>query len=115
MRDRPNFNIISLIRPKIIGKWEVFKSVSYQSNSTYFNSTLAQVGFNGYVSDLVKNPPNTYPHFNGTFDAHSITGAPLNSDLFLSFGLYDFDKSPFIGHIININVWDRTMESNGKK
>ena len=78
-----------------------------------FEATQLQVGFNGFVSDLVKNP-NSDPNFNGTFDAYYISQAPLNSDLYLSFGVYGFDKNPFIGHIININAWDRTMKNDGK-
>ena len=61
----------------------------------------------------MKNPKSD-PNFNGTFDAHKISQASLNSDLFLSFGLYGFDKNPFIGYIININAWDRTMNYDGK-
>ena len=72
-----------------------------------------QVSINGLVSDLVKNPESD-PNFNGTFDAQKISKAPPNSDLFLSFGLYDYDKNPFIGQMININVWDRTMKSDGE-
>ena len=43
----------------------------------------------------------------GKFDSEIITGAGPDSELFLMFGRYFFDKNPFIGSIADINVWNR--------
>ena len=78
-----------------------------------FDKNEAQAAFNGKVSDLRANP-DTYPNFKGTFDANIITGASPGTELVISFGRYAFDKNPFIGTMANINIWDRTMDTEGE-
>ena len=39
--------------------------------------------------------------------------ASPDENITLNFGRYYLDKNPFIGYIININAWDRTMKQEG--
>ena len=39
--------------------------------------------------------------------------ATPNENLTLKLGAYYFDNNPFIGYMININAWDRTMKQEG--
>ena len=77
-----------------------------------FKENQAQFSFNGIVSNIVKPDPHC-PNYNGTFDGNKISKAPQDKDLTLNFGMYFFDGNPFIGKIVNINAWDRTMSQEG--
>ena len=77
-----------------------------------FEENIAQVAFNGLVSNISK-PSFKSPNYNGTFDGNKISKAPQDKDLTLNFGMYFFDGNPFIGKIVNINAWDRTMSQEG--
>ena len=85
----------------LLNKWNKF-CISYD-----FVNNEAQVGFNGRVSELIKDP-DTYPNYKGRFD-----GGLLEKETEFTFqvGRYSFDKNPFIGTIADINVWGRTMET----
>ena len=77
-----------------------------------FKENQAQFSFNGIVSNIVKPDPHC-PNYNGTFDGNKITMASPNENLTLKFGMYYYDNNPFIGYIINVNAWDRTMKQEG--
>ena len=88
----------------ILRKWiKVCASYDFEKNE-------GQVAMNGQVSELAKNP-TTSPNFNGSFDGGMIKNASPDTDMFIIFGRYFFDRNPFIGFIANINAWDRSMDA----
>ena len=87
----------------ILRKWSKL-CVSYD-----FEKNEARAGYNGRVSELVKNP-DTADYMKGTFDGRSIADAPPNTQFLLILGRYWYDENPFIGSMANVNVWSRTME-----
>ena len=69
-----------------------------------------QVAFNGYVSEVMKDP-KTASYMFGRVDGDVLRKAPKNSQTVLKLGEYAWDGNPFIGMMANINVWDTTMRS----
>ena len=90
----------------MLRKWNKFCA------SFDFKENQAQFAFNGLVSNIVK-PEFNCPNYNGTFDGNKISMATPNENLTLKLGAYYFDNNPFIGYMININAWDRTMKQEG--
>ena len=67
----------------------------------------AQVAFNGHLSEKVSNV-----HAIALEDPIDINNQTFKPKFVsISVGRYYFDKTPLIGRIVNINVWNRTMLS----
>ena len=87
----------------ILRKWSKL-CVSYD-----FEKNEARVGFNGKVSELVKNP-KTGEYMKDSFDGRNIVDASPNAQYLLIIGRYYYDENPFIGSMANVNMWSRTMD-----
>ena len=87
----------------ILRKWSKL-CVSYD-----FEKNEARVGFNGKVSELVKNP-ETSEYMKNSFDGRNIVDASPNAQFLLIIGRYWYDENPFIGTMANVNMWSRTMD-----
>ena len=102
--DKHTFNINHTVKyHNIQRKWSKL-CVSYD-----FEKNEARAGFNGKVSTLDKNP-ETSIYKQGTFDGRNIVNAPPNAQFLLIIGRYWYDENPFIGSMVNVNMWSRTMD-----